>query len=75
MIRLTGAAAAAGFSESLQRGPSYFQLTGSGGEPCNWCRWLQAAQWVMEGDVPRSALAVVRPPGHHAECSAHSWPA
>jgi acetoin utilization deacetylase AcuC-like enzyme len=35
-----------------------------------WCCWLQAAQWVMKGDVPRSALAVVRPPGHHAECSA-----
>lgn len=28
---------------------------------------IEAAEWVCRGDVP-SALCVVRPPGHHAEC-------
>ena len=33
-----------------------------------WAAWLQAANAVCSGAVG-SAFAVVRPPGHHAECA------
>ena len=47
--------------------------TGSGGVQnlAQWedaCAFMQAVQAVCRGDIGR-AFAVVRPPGHHAECA------